>query len=150
MKIRSVTYDDVANVRSLVETLSCFYMKNNEGSLPEWFVESLTTNEFTKRLNSENFDNFLCELDSELAGYISIRQGTHLYHLFVAEKYQGRGVARALWQHSQDNCLSAQCTLRSSLSAVPVYKKFGFVESGPVQVKDGIYFQPMIWQRTPG
>jgi predicted GNAT family N-acyltransferase len=42
---------------------------------------------------------------------------------------------------------SNRFTLRSSLYAVPIYKRFGFSESGPVGTKDGISFQPMELRR---
>jgi predicted GNAT family N-acyltransferase len=38
---------------------------------------------------------------------------------------------------------SSHFVVRSSIHAVPVYEKFGFVIKGPVSVKDGIAFQPM-------
>ena len=37
-------------------------------------------------------------------------------------------------------------TVNSSLNAVPVYQRFGFVANGPVVQKHGIAFQPMLLQ----
>lgn len=34
-------------------------------------------------------------------------------------------------------------SVRSSIYAVPVYKRFGFLESGPAGSKDGVSFEPM-------
>ncbi|WP_425475087.1 GNAT family N-acetyltransferase [Brenneria uluponensis] len=38
-------------------------------------------------------------------------------------------------------------TVRSSIYAVPIYKKLGFKESESVTSKEGIRFQPMVLER---
>ena len=72
-----------------------------------------------------------------------MKRSSHLFHLFVSEKYQGKGLARELWGFASNVCVSNIYTLRSSLYAVPVYRKFGFIESGVAGEIDGIGFQPM-------
>ena len=37
------------------------------------------------------------DVDGGLAGFIGVRGGTHVYHLFVDACWQRRGIARALW-----------------------------------------------------
>jgi len=72
-----------------------------------------------------------------------MKNKNHLYHLYVSNEYQGQGVARKLWEQAMSHCRNNIYTLRSSLYAVPVYKKFGFVEVGEAQEKNGIDFQEM-------
>lgn len=82
-----------------------------------------------------------------LAGFIAMRDATHLFHLFVARDRQRRGLARALWSRVLEGAPADSAargwTVNSSLAAVPVYRSFGFVETGPVTRVHGIAFVPM-------
>lgn len=83
----------------------------------------------------------------EVVGAVAVRNNQHLYHLFVAERYQRRGIARDLWhvarQASDDAGGSGSFTVHSSRFAVQAYRRLGFVDvSGPVE-EDGVVFVPM-------
>ena len=143
MKIRNMTAHDIKDVRSIVSSLSHLYLINRKCNLPEWFAHTLISSDFLKRINDHQFTNLVCEVNNSIVGYLSMKGDDHLYHLFVTEKQQGKGIAKKLWQHAMNVCISDHYTLRSSLFAVPVYKKFGFIEYGPPLEKDGIGFQPM-------
>jgi len=147
MSIRQATTNDAEHIRSLVASLSHFYLEDKEALLPEWLAATLTIDEFVKRINSEEYSCFIYENNGNIVGYIAIKGANHVYHLFVADGYQGKGIARALWQHAMHSCVSDHYTVRSSLFAVPVYIKFGFKESGPIAEKDGMWFQPMEYHR---
>lgn len=134
---------DVKQVSMLVRSLSHYYLNNSSNKLPEWFSTTLTECEFSNRLKNLYFTNLICEVNNSIVGYLSMKGDNHLYHLFVAEKQQGKGIAKKLWQHAMGICISEYYTLRSSLFAVPVYRNFGFIESGSALEKDGISFQPM-------
>ncbi|MDL5030576.1 GNAT family N-acetyltransferase [Pelomonas sp. APW6] len=86
-----------------------------------------------------------------LAGFIASRDGSHLFHLFIAPAWQGRGLARQLWQAMHTAAIDAGhrggFTVNASLNAVPVYARFGFVPEGEVQRVHGVAYQPM---RHPG
>ncbi|MCH8529481.1 MAG: GNAT family N-acetyltransferase [Saccharospirillum sp.] len=92
--------------------------------------------------------NLVYEVDGSIVGYLAIKGGSHLYHLFVSEAHQGKGIAKQLWMAAIEGSPVKCFTLRSSLYAVPVYKRFGFEESGPAGLKDGISFQPMELNRA--
>lgn len=143
MNIRVAVKNDVGKISDLVASLSHFYLKDREAKLPEWFGKTLTEGEFSKRITGDEYANFVCEIEGEIAGYIAMKGNSHLFHLFVAEKHQGRGLSRKLWEFAINECVSDVYTLRSSLYAVPIYKKLGFIESDPAGEKDGIGFQPM-------
>lgn len=143
MKIRSATKNDVENISSLVKSLSHYYLNDKESVLPDWFLSTLTTNAFLMRIESPDYSNYITEENSSIIGYISIKDTNHLYHLFVSEKHQGKGVARMLWEYATNNDEQTIYTLRSSMYAVPIYKKFGFIELGRAQEKEGIGYQEM-------
>lgn len=143
MPINSATTQQLAEVRALVVSLSGFYLQDPEAQLPDWFSATLTAEQFSLRLNSPDYANYIFTVDEKVVGYIAIRDTSHLFHLFVDEHHQGQGIARQLWQHVMQQHPSAVYTLRSSLFAVPVYEKLGFKATGAASSKDGIGFQPM-------
>ena len=133
----------------LVNGLSHYYLDDPKAQLPDWLSDTLTEASFTARLAEPNYINLVCKFKDEVSGaeviqgYMSIKDQSHIYHLFVAEDYQGKGVAKQLWNHARAFTQSESFTVRSSLYAVPVYKQFGFVEAGDVGCKDGVTFMPM-------
>jgi GNAT superfamily N-acetyltransferase len=143
VSIRVAVKNDVVKISNLVASLSHFYLKNPAHELPEWFEKTLTKSAFLNRVESTEYANFVYEQEGETIGYIAMKGDSHLYHLFVSENHQGKGLSRALWQFATNSCTANVYTLRSSLYAVPVYRKFGFIESDVAGEKDGIGFQPM-------
>lgn len=143
MNIRPALLKDAQPIRNLVLSLARFYLDDEAAELPDWFNDTLNLASFQDRLLSAEFKNYLLEDNAHLVGYVSIRNDDHIYHLFVAEDYQGRGLSRRLWEYAKEQSHAEKFWLRSSLHAVPVYKRFGFTESGEVGIRDGISFQPM-------
>lgn len=89
-----------------------------------------------------------CLEDGRVVGVAAMRDDSHLFQFFVSTRWQGCGIARRLWQRTlrdaQQRAGTRHFTLNSSAMAVPVYRRFGFVPSGPLKVKDtGLVIQPM-------
>jgi GNAT superfamily N-acetyltransferase len=86
-------------------------------------------------------------VEGELAGFIAVRDTSHLFHMFVARRYQRRGIARRLWEVAQQAARAAGnpgwFTVNSSNYALPVYTAWGFVPTAPLQCVKGLYFTPM-------
>lgn len=147
MSIRKATIDDALEINALIYSLSHFYLESQASPMPDWFLKTLDISVFERSLESDWFVNFVYVEGKDIVGYISMRGECHLHHLFVAEKYQRQGISKALWDHviseERVGVNKREYTLRSSTYAVPVYKRFGFIESGPAEVKEGIGFQPM-------
>ena len=78
---------------------------------------------------------------------MGIRDNSHLYHLFVAEKYQRKGIAKKLWQLAMDACLSrgstGEFTVNSSEYARGVYEQLGFIALSGPEEKNGVVYIPM-------
>jgi GNAT superfamily N-acetyltransferase len=85
-------------------------------------------------------------VDGVLAGFIGVRGGTHLFHLFVDAAYQRRGIARALWDVARAAALvpghPGAFTVNASNFSVPFYESLGFERTAPMQV-DKVRYNPM-------
>ena len=154
MTIRTAAASDAEALSELVGSLAHFYLQepvDPEGSqrpLPEWFANTITVTAFEVRISDPDYLNLVNEQAGKIVGYISVKQRSHLYHLFVAEYAHGQGIARLLWNSVLGRQpLVSQYSLRSSLFAVPVYQKLGFQINGEAGMKDGIGFQPMVFGR---
>jgi ribosomal protein S18 acetylase RimI-like enzyme len=69
---------------------------------------------------------------ARIVGVIEVRQFRHISLLFVDDRFQRQGIARALVRHAVARCLSRrpdlrQITVRSSPYAVPIYERLGFL-----------------------
>jgi ribosomal protein S18 acetylase RimI-like enzyme len=143
MRIRKARLTDAKALAKLVYSLAHYYLQCDTDQLPDWFLKPLTEKSFNARLMSDNYTTLLCEDEGKIVGYVAIRGGSHLHHLFVDEAYQRKGLGRQLWDTVRGLCPSPEYMLRSSMQAIPVYEKFGFEISGDVSEKEGIQFQPM-------
>ncbi|MBI1425724.1 MAG: GNAT family N-acetyltransferase [Gammaproteobacteria bacterium] len=143
MSIRPANETDVPQIAVLVKSLAHYYLNDPSRELPSWLNNTLTYEAFADRISSSEYLNFVYEEAGTIVGYISINRNGHLYHLFVAEQSQGKGISRLIWEHAKQYCECVCFSVRSSLYAIPVYKRFGFCETGPVGTKDGVSFQPM-------
>lgn len=89
----------------------------------------------------------VAEVDGEVAGFIAVRDLSHLFHMFVGKRWHRRGIARALWDVARRNAIARGnpgfFTVNSSNYALPVYEAWGFVRTGPTQCTKGLYYNPM-------
>jgi GNAT superfamily N-acetyltransferase len=110
------------------------------------FLRDHTPDLIAQRIEA-NFRFHVAESAGEIVGVVALRDGAHLYDLFVAEAFHGRGLGRALWERAKAEALAngnpGEFSVSSSRYAVPVYERFGFVATGPVQERDGVQFVPM-------
>lgn len=84
--------------------------------------------------------------EGEIVGFIALRPPSHLFHLFVAERWQRRGVARALWDAARAEAgPQTQFTVNSSPYAVRAYEALGFRRDGAMQTRNGVQYQPMVF-----
>ena len=141
--IRKAVKRDAKSLSQLAINLSHFYLKDKHAELPEWFAETLHINEFERRLENDYFTHFIAVQHDKIVGYITMRGENHLYHLFVAETAQGKGISRRLWEHISSTFPSDTYALRSSIHAIPVYQRFGFTTHGEPGERDGICYQEM-------
>lgn len=89
----------------------------------------------------------VAEIGGQIVGVVGIRDNSHVHHLFVAEDFQRRGIARRLREVARKECLAAgnprRFTVYSSRYALKVYRRLGFVEAGLPETKDEVTTVPM-------
>jgi GNAT superfamily N-acetyltransferase len=102
---------------------------------------------------AQGFAYHVAEVDGELAGFIAIRERSHVYSLYVDKRWQRRGIARRLWETARDAALGpghpGAFTVNSSNHAMPFYASLGFVPTAPMQVSI-VRYNPMRLVIDPG
>jgi GNAT superfamily N-acetyltransferase len=92
----------------------------------------------------------VAQVEGRVVGVVGVRDNSHVHHMFVAERYQRCGLATDLWRVARDACLEAgnpgRFTVFSSKYALGVYRAFGFIESGPPEIKDEVIATPMEYE----
>ncbi len=151
MKFRPGSPADAEAIAELIGSFTSQLTDDPSGAGAEQFVASVSLRAERGYLASARYRYLLACSDSQLLGFVAIRDGSHIFHLFVERSHQRQGIARRLWERAlQDLCVpdsDGGFTVNSSLSAVAVYEAFGFVPAGSIQSEHGISFLPM--RRSP-
>jgi GNAT superfamily N-acetyltransferase len=147
MIIKQAILADSERISKLVYGLAEKYIAHEftaEGV--ENLLSSMEPGEIKQYIES-GFMYHIAESDGQLVGVVGVRDNSHLYHLFVDERYQRQGIAKALWRVAVESCLlkgnPGVFTVNSSRYALPIYERLGFiVQSGPQQ-SSGVTYIPM-------
>lgn len=148
VSIRTLEQTDIPAVAALLERLARKsitaefsatakdkFVRANDAAAISSFVEN-------------GFRYHVAQAEGAFAGFVGVRNNSHIYHLFVAEEAQRNGVARSLWNVAKAACCVAgnmgRFTVNSSNNAIAVYKSFGFVRTAPTQDSDGVLYKPMV------
>ena len=147
MEFQAGSPADAEAIAGLIASFQRELTDDPSGVGAEEYLASVSVQAEREYLASERYRYLLAYSESQLAGFIAIRDGSHLFHLFVERSHQRQGIARRLWERAlEELCVSGSdggFTVNSSLSAVPVYQAFGFVPAGSIQRTHGISFLPM-------
>jgi ribosomal protein S18 acetylase RimI-like enzyme len=86
---------------------------------------------------AQGFVYHVAEVDGELAGFVAIRERSHLYSLYVDRRFHRRGIARRLWGAARAAATGPGhpgfFTVNASNHALPFYASLGFVPTAPTQ-----------------
>lgn len=147
LRIRRATSDDASAVSALILSLAHHFLLHTDGSDADAFLLALEPAGIERNIAAAEFDYYVGMVGSQLAGVVAVRHGTHLFHLFVREAFQRRGVARALWSHVKGvygwPSASVMTTVNSTPFALSFYERVGFRAAGPRAETNGIAFIPM-------
>lgn len=147
MQIRPVEQGDIPAVACLFKVLAREFIVHE--STPEGAATFMRENdeEAIRRYIEAGHVYHVADSDGEIAGFIAVRDRSHLFHMFVGVKWQRQGVAKRLWtvarQAAIDSGGSGSFTVNASNFAIPVYEAMGFVRTAPMQCLKGLYFNPM-------
>lgn len=148
MKIRPATREDSIAISMLLVDLAEKYIVgtfNNEGKTNMF---SSMTPESIKGFFDNGFRYHVGEIKGEVVGVIGTRDNSHLFHLFIDERFQGKGFSSQLWSEGKAACLESgenpgYFTVNSSLNAQEVYKHWGFAPIGGIREGGGVKELPM-------
>ncbi len=145
MNIRQATVEDAGNISKLIHSVAHFFTLEPSGKGAERFMQSITTEAISGYIGSPGFHYLVAFQGHTLAGVAALREGRHLFHLFVSPAFQRQGLARQLWLalKAQAAPTIREFTVNSTPYAVPVYERLGFVATGPQVEMNGIAFVPM-------
>ena len=155
LRIRAATPEDSESISKLIcELVEKFIVGEFSTRGRDFLLSTLTAEAITQNMQS-GYRYHVAEVKESLSGVVAVRGNVHLYHLFVAERFHRKGIARKLWQFAMNECLrngnTGEFTVNSSAYALGVYKKLGFVAQSGRQEKNGVVFYPMklIIQASP-
>ena len=147
MEFRAGSPADAEAIAALIDSFQSELTDDPSGAGADEYLASVSLQAEREYLASERYRYLVACSDSQLAGFIAIRDGSHLFHLFVERSQQRQGIARRLWERALEELCAPGSdgvfTVNSSLRAVPVYQAFGFVSAGSIQSMHGISFLPM-------
>ena len=147
MEFRAGSPADAEAIAGLIASFQSELTDDPSGVGADEFLASVSVQAERGYLASERYRYLLAYSNSQLAGFIAIRDGFHLFHLFVERTHQRQGIARRLWERALLQLCApdsdGNITVNSSLFTVPVYQAFGFVPVGSIQRIHGISFLPM-------
>jgi GNAT superfamily N-acetyltransferase len=151
INIRDATIDDALAISEHVSALATQYIAP---SLGDGGLERLLASMDVASTRQRILDGWphLCAFDgNDLVGVLVVKPPTHLYHLFVSSDFQRTGVGKNLFSIGDERLFGEThqrlATVNSSLNAVCIYERLGFVANGPLADVGGVRFQPMVRQR---
>lgn len=152
MQIRHLREDDIPAVAALLAALAQeFIVRDIRPEDAARFTSEHDAAGLRRNLDA-GMVYHVADVDGDIAGFIAMRDRRHLYHMFVGKRWQRQGIARALWQAARAQAEEAEhdgvFTVNSSNYAVGVYQAFGFRRTMPVQVRDGLPYNPMQFNRS--
>ena len=139
---------DAAAISQLIHDLASYIEDGPVNRDHESYFDTITPKAIADRIAAPGFVYIVAENHSGICGVAALRDARHLYHLFVKEELHRQGLARALLERVMSTSDSSFFTVNSSLFAVPVYLRLGFVRAGEQQRRNGVTVQPMVYTKT--
>ena len=100
MEFRVGSPADADAIADLIASFQSELTDDPSGAGAEQYLASVSVQAEREYLASERYRYLLACSDFKLAGFIAIRDGSHLFHLFVARSHQRQGLGRLLWQQA--------------------------------------------------
>lgn len=148
VSIREARAEDAEAISALITSLAHYGLADpDDPGAASAFFATVTPDAIARALAQERYRYHVAEADGALAGVIGMRDAAHLYHLFVADGFRGRGIASRLWQTALREAVEQGnadgFTVNATRYALPVYERMGFVATEPLRTEAGLAFIPM-------
>lgn len=148
MTFRKATRDDAATISRFVSKLATQHIAPALTSNGVATLLATMDVDSTRQRISDGWLHLMGFEESRLLGVAVVKPPTHLYHLFVETDFQRSGIGRNLFYLANEltdyEAGKPIQTVNSSLNAVEVYRRLGFVTEGKVVDQDGVRYQPMV------
>lgn len=145
--MRKAVPEDAPAISELICELMPYMTLDPAGAGAERFIASMEVPAIAACLTRENCHYQLGFMGDQLAGAVAVRDGSHLFHLFVAREFHGCGMGRQLWLAARAAAIAAGntrgFTVNSSDYAFAMYQRWGFQPTGPRVEQGGIAYVPM-------
>lgn len=146
-RIRLGTPHDAAEVSALVCSLTDALLVDPQGEEAARFYACMQPDEFAGTMAKPDRFYVVADVQDRIVGMIMVKDHHYIGQFFVAADHQGQGLGSALWaaalSHVQLSQSAGEFTVYSSISAEPVYRRFGFLPTGPAAVEGGFRCIPM-------
>src|SRR5256885_13494232 len=123
MEFRAGSTADAEAIAGLIASFQGELTNDPSGAGAERYLASVSVQAEREYLASARYRYLLAFSGSEFAGFIAIRDGSHLFHLFVDRAHQRQGLGRRLWQQALRQLCTPNSqgvfTVNSSLAAGP-------------------------------
>lgn len=118
---------------------------SDEGN--KFFYEWIQASKIAERQKNQ-MNLFSAIVNSKIVGVIEIRDNKFISLLFVDKNYQGRGIAKKLFNKALKEMIKRNSDLdkifvHASPFSIPIYKKLGFIETDNLIEENGIKYMPM-------
>lgn len=149
ISIRIATDSDVPGISRLLRSLSHTYIVSPDDPEVDSFLATLTEGAISRFIDRRDVVYLVAATSTaELVGAAAISGHQNVEHLFVDPAYQGMGLGRRLWERLRSHALRSGnpglFKVNSSLNAVPIYERFGFVIAAPKVERYGGAYVPMV------
>lgn len=149
-RLRPALEKDIASISALLTDSLPSLLPDPATPAAAAFVASFTEAAVRERLSSPRYTAVVAIRDDVLVGFASLRDGSHLFHLFVHRDHQRQGIGRALWNAILASTPAATITVNASVNAIPTYRHLGFTATAAIDDTTSPPYQPMRWQRHDG
>src|SRR5205814_9879817 len=108
MEFRTGSPSDAEAIAGLIASFQGDRTNDPSGAGAERYLASVSVQAEREYLASARYRYLLAYSGSQLAGFIAIRDGSHLFHLFVERAHQRQGIGRLLWERAlRELCVSS-------------------------------------------
>lgn len=145
LEIRHAKEADAPDIAKLIYSTSFACCFTPEQPCPEWYKESVQPSQIANLLKSEQMIWLVAAQEQTFSGVLAVSNKSQVKYFFVHPAYQNLGIGKQLWHFAlRCGALGNSLTVRSSLFAVPVYERLGFIAIEPPKMFNGMHYQTMV------